>query len=203
MRLITLKELNEWKKTFNVGDKVKVTGDNKYKEKEGIITKKTSYVYVDLGGVIIGFREGLSVIEPVVKVKKKREVYYNNYKVGDWIKTPHKLTSNSLKIISEVCRVYRTTDKSYWVEIPFLKNIPQGITNGVYAKRNYNNVNGEISYGTCYGDENWTIPYESNENEFEFFKVENALRAPNFDDYEKSLIKEKNKQGYNHTYVSR
>ena len=73
MALVTVKELNDWKKTFKVGDKVKVTGENKYKYKEGIITKKTSYVFVDLDGLIIGFRSGLSVIEPAIKVKKMRE----------------------------------------------------------------------------------------------------------------------------------
>ena len=202
MALVTVKELNDWKKTFKVGDKVKVTGENKYKYKEGIITKKTSYVFVDLDGLIIGFRSGLSVIEPAIKVKKMIEIYFNKYKVGDWIETPRKLR-NIFKITSEACRVYRTTDKSYWVEIPFIKNYPEGISSGTYAESYFNNVEGHINYSEYPHDENWTIPYNSNEKDFEFLKVKNAFRAPDPLNYRYNLIDDKNEQGYKHSYVMR
>lgn len=202
MGLITKKELNEWKKTFNVGDKVKVTGENKYKGREGLITKKTSYVYVDLDGIIIGFRSGLSLVEQVIKVRKKRELHFNRYKVGDWITTPKKMR-DIFKITSEACRVFRITDKSYWIEIPFLKSIPEGISSGTYAEINFNNVNGVINHNKYFVDEDWTIPYEGNEKDFEFYRVKNGFRASNLKDYRNSLIEEKDKQGYAYRYVVR
>jgi len=200
MAVITKKELNDWKKTFNLGDKVKVVGENKYKNQEGIITKKTSFVFVDLNGLVIGFRSGLEVIEPAVKIIKKREVYYNKYEVGDWIRTPDNL-SLCFPITSEVCRIYRVTDKSYWVEIPFLKNCQKGISSSCYAVSHYKNVNGKISEANYQYDEDWTIPYECNKGDFEFLKIKNTFKASKYKNYER--ITEKNKQGYAYSYFYR
>jgi hypothetical protein len=202
MAVITKKELNDWKKTFNLGDKVKVVGENEYKNQEGIITKKTSFVFVDLNGLVIGFRSGLEVIEPAVKIIKKREVYYNKYKVGDWIWTPNNLRS-CFEITSEVCRIYRITDKSYWIEIPFLKNCQQGISSSRYAVSHYKNVNGKIDDTNYQSDENWTIPYECNKDDFEFLKIKNAFRASKPLKYDYEHITKKNKQGYAYSYVVR
>lgn len=197
MAVITKKELNDWKKTFNLGDKVKVVGENEFKNQEGIITKKTSFVFVDLNGLVIGFRSGLEVIEPAVKIIKKREVYYNKYKVGDWIRTPDKLNL-CFPITSEVCRIYRVTDKSYWVEIPFLKNCAQGIPSSRYAVSHYKNVNGKISEANYQYDEDWTIPYECNKDDFEFLKIKNIFKASKYKYYER--ITEENKQGYAYSF---
>lgn len=201
MAVITKKELNDWKKTFNLGDKVKVVGENEYKNQEGIITNKTSFVFVDLNGLVIGFRSGLEVIEQAVKIIKKREVYYNKYKVGDWIRTPDKL-SLCFPITSEVCRIYRVTDKSYWVEIPFLKNCKQGIPSSRYAVSHYKNVNGIMNDPNLQCYEDWTIPYECNKDDFEFLKIKNVFRASKPLNYNYGHITEKNKQGYAYSYFA-
>lgn len=202
MAVITKKELNDWKKTFNLGDKVKVVGENEYKNQYGIITKKTTFIFVNINGLVIGFRSGLELIEPAVKFINKREVYHNKYKVGDWIKTPDKL-SFCFPITSEVCRIYRVTDKSYWVEIPFLKNCPQGISSSSYAVSHYKNVNGKISESIYQCDEDWTIPYECNKDDFEFLKIKNAFRPSKPLIYDYEHITEKNEQGYAYSYVLR
>jgi len=72
---ITKQELNNWKKQFQVGDKVKITFEGKYFGMTGVVSSKTSYVYVELeNGSEIGFRRGLEVIEKFIKPKKEKVV---------------------------------------------------------------------------------------------------------------------------------
>jgi len=75
MATITKQELNNWKKQFQVGDKVKITFEGKYFGMTGVVSSKTSYVYVELeNGSEIGFRRGLEVIEKFIKPKKEKVV---------------------------------------------------------------------------------------------------------------------------------
>lgn len=78
MGTITRQELNDWKKQFQVGDKVKITFEGRYFNMIGVISKKTTYVYVELeNGDEVGFRRGLEVIEKFVKPKKEKVKSYN------------------------------------------------------------------------------------------------------------------------------
>ena len=75
MATITRKELNDWKKQFQVGDKVKITYEGKYFGMIGVVSSKTSYVNVELENEQeIGFRRGLEVIEKFIKPKKEKVV---------------------------------------------------------------------------------------------------------------------------------
>jgi hypothetical protein len=75
MATITRQELNDWKKQFQVGDKVKITYEGKYFGMTGVVSSKTSYVNVELENEQeIGFRRGLEVIEKFVKPKKEKVV---------------------------------------------------------------------------------------------------------------------------------
>jgi len=104
MATITRKELNDWKKQFQVGDKVKITYEGKYFGMIGIVSSKTSYVNVELENEQeIGFRRGLEVIEKFIKPKKEKVKYnlsrssklykdlvddgYNRHKFASWLKT--------------------------------------------------------------------------------------------------------------------
>ena len=74
---ITRTELNEWKKQFQVGDKVKITREGKWFNMTGVVSNKTSYVFVELeNGEEVGFRMGLEVIEKFIKPKKEKKVSY-------------------------------------------------------------------------------------------------------------------------------
>ena len=104
MATITKQELNNWKKQFQVGDKVKITFEGKYFGMTGVVSSKTSYVYVELeNGSEIGFRRGLEVIEKFIKPKKEKVVSlkpskatklykelvdsgYNRYNFSMWLK---------------------------------------------------------------------------------------------------------------------
>jgi hypothetical protein len=78
MATITRKELNDWKKQFQVGDKVKITYEGKYFGMIGVVSSKTSYVNVELENEQeIGFRRGLEVIEKFIKPKKEKVKSYN------------------------------------------------------------------------------------------------------------------------------
>jgi hypothetical protein len=78
MGTITRQELNDWKKQFQVGDKVKITTEGTYFGMTGVVSSKTSYVYVDLeNGQQLGVRRGLEVIEKFVKPKKEKVKSYN------------------------------------------------------------------------------------------------------------------------------
>lgn len=75
---MTRQELNDWKKQFQVGDKVKITFEGRFFNMIGVISKKTTYVYVELeNGDEVGFRRGLEVIEKFVKPKKEKVKSYN------------------------------------------------------------------------------------------------------------------------------
>ena len=78
MATITRKELNDWKKQFQVGDKVKITSEGEYFGMTGVVSSKTSYVYVELENEEqVGFRRGLEVIEKFIKPKKEKVKSYN------------------------------------------------------------------------------------------------------------------------------
>jgi len=77
MATITRKELNDWKKQFQVGDKVRITYEGKYFGMIGVVSSKTSYVKVELENEQeIGFRRGLEVIEKFIKPKKEKVKSY-------------------------------------------------------------------------------------------------------------------------------
>ena len=68
---ITRQELNSWKKQFQEGDKVKVIKEGRYHGMTGVVSHKTSYVFVDLENEDqVGFRTGLEVIEKFVQPVK-------------------------------------------------------------------------------------------------------------------------------------
>ena len=123
------------------------------------------------------------------------------FKVGDWIETPDKLRYYGNGIISETCRVYKITKKSYWVELPIMNDYPKGIACGKYARDNYNNVSGLINDSKYADDEDWTIPYEDNKEVMSFVQIGSVYRASNNDDMK--LITDKNRQGYTHSYTMR
>jgi len=123
------------------------------------------------------------------------------FKVGDWIKTPSKLKYGIGEIVSEVCRVYKVSKKSYWVELPIMNEYPKGIACGKFAREYYNNVTGLINETNYQGDEDWTIPYEDNKEEISFVQIDKIFRSSNGDDMK--LITDKNRQGYSHEYIVR
>jgi hypothetical protein len=70
---ITRQELNSWKKQFQEEDKVKVIKEGRYHGMTGVVSHKTSYVFVDLeNGDQVGFRTGLEIIEKFVKPVKPK-----------------------------------------------------------------------------------------------------------------------------------
>ncbi len=61
---MTRKELNQWLKGFNIGDKVKFTGASSLAGLEGVVEYKTSFVFVRLeDGDRIQCRGFLELIE--------------------------------------------------------------------------------------------------------------------------------------------
>lgn len=130
------------------------------------------------------------------KEKPKKELM--NLKVGDWIRTPDKYRYMNKQIISHICRVSKTTDKSYWIEIPYLTDMPGGIACGKYARDNYEGVNGLINETNYQADENWTIPYEQNKERMDFIQIPNPIRIPGKD--KMFIERDPQNQGYKHTY---
>lgn len=117
------------------------------------------------------------------------------YKVGDWIDSSnqHEYTkkgvSNAIEklkrelyayqnvIISDAVRVYRTTKKSYWIEIPVIKIAPEGVSNWKWANTKFSNLQIISGCDTEYQHEyEWYIPYEGNEDAFDFIQSKTPIK---------------------------
>jgi len=122
------------------------------------------------------------------------------FKVGDWVPTPSKFRRMT-NIVSEMCRVYRVSASSYWVEIPFMTDYPKGVACGKFARRNYEGVNGVINESNYQADEDWTIPYEQNKDVMDFQQMDSPFRFPNASSYKSRVETDPNKQGFHHTYT--
>jgi hypothetical protein len=95
---ITRTELNEWKKQFQVGDKVKITADGKWKDKVGVVFHKTSYVFVSFeNGQEIGFRSGLEIVEKFIKPKKEKTTRKLSYTLSRASKLYKDLVSSGVE----------------------------------------------------------------------------------------------------------
>ena len=145
-----------------------------------------------------GFRVCLQKIGQDTNNRKKVETFENPYKVGDWIPTPSKFRRMN-RITSEMCRVYKTTAKSYWVELPIMIGVENGISNGKYARNRYNGVNGLINETDYQADENWTIPYNENKSVMSFVQMTGICRVSKSDSVS-NVETDTKKQGYKHSY---
>jgi hypothetical protein len=141
----------------------------------------------------------------------------NPYKVGDWIDTTNQHSDsgigNAIKKlrkemfgyssvrISDAARVCKVSDKSYWIEIPFLKEEPTGVSNYKWAECRFDNLiiakgcNSEYQH-----DWDWTIPYEGNEDAIEFIKVKTPIRLTQ---WEIEYPKHTKFKGYRSEYTQR
>lgn len=143
----------------------------------------------------------------------------NPYKVGDWIDTTNQYSyhatgiSNAMSklrkehfgygsvILSDSARVYKVKEKSYWIEVPILKEEPKGVSNWKWAISRFDNVyitkgcNSEFQH-----DHDWSIPYKGNEDSFEFIQSKTPIR---FSDFEVKYPKHTEHKGYRSEYTQR
>lgn len=131
------------------------------------------------------------------KPNRQKIVGNNPYKVGDWIDTSNQhcysgtgisnafrkiKNEHNIRLLSDAARVYRVSDSSYWLEVPILKKAPDGVSNWEWADVRYNNLLITKGCDTQYQhDWDWSIPYEGNEDEFEFIKSKTPIRFTQWD----------------------
>lgn len=147
-----------------------------------------------------GFRVCLQKIGKDTNKRKKVQSVDNPYKVGDWIPTPSKFRYFNNRIVSEMCRVYKTTAKSYWVEVPVMNDYMGGISCGKFARDTYKGVNGLINETNYQADENWTIPYNENVDKMSFIQMDKLCRVSKYDS-STNVETDTKKQGYTHRYT--
>jgi hypothetical protein len=152
------------------------------------------------------------------RAKPTKVVGKNPYKVGDWIdiskeklyywsgsrkaidKLEREVFGHSV-LISDSVRVCRVTDKSYWIEVPILKEQPNGVSNWRWAQDRFDNVIIAKGCDSVYQHNyDWTIPYEGNEEDFEFIKAKTPIRITKYDIQRQKLTKYK---GYRAEYTQR
>jgi len=151
------------------------------------------------------------------RTKPTKQTWKNPYKVGDWVDTSNQYSYHAtgiskamqkmrkehdeLRILSDAARVYRVTDKSYWIEVPVLKEEPSGVSNWKWAAARFDNL---IIAKGCnseyFHDHDWTIPYEGNEDAMEFIKCKMPIRVSEF---ESKYPKTTEHQGYRSEYTER
>ena len=203
---ITKQQLNQWKKQFKAGDKVRVNRPgSEYHGMEGIVDHKTSYVFVELPGIgEVGFRMGLDIIETAAPKPKapKKEL---TLKPGDWVtvskdelfdlhhKTGFWLSNQSM-------RVSRVTKSSYWLEVPMIKGVKEGRwSNGKTALATFNDVHGNIPQHNYHDDQEFYIPLESNQEHFEFMEIPKRFGVTKYGHHRK--VTDTLKQGYHYSYT--
>jgi len=155
------------------------------------------------------------------RAKPKKVVGKNPYKVGDWIDTSNQYSyhqtgiTNAISklrkemfeynrgIISDAARVYKVSESSYWIEVPFLKEAPTGVSNWEWAAARFDNLiiaNGCNPNNSWSRDHDWTIPYEGNEAAMEFVKAKTPIRISQSDISYPKLTEYK---GYRSEYTER
>ena len=132
--------------------------------------------------------------------RKPREVVGPNpFKVGDWINTQNHYGDNGIGlafrrledeikskfnglhnvILSDAARVYRVSKSSYWLEVPVLNVAPQGVSCWNWAAQRFPNLikafGCKDGWNTQDGQD-FTIPYEGNEDSMTFVKAKTAIR---------------------------
>jgi hypothetical protein len=132
------------------------------------------------------------------RAKPTKVVGKNPYKVGDWVDTTNQYSDSGIGnaisklrkemfgynsvIISDAARVCKVSDKSYWIEIPFLKEVTTGVSNWEWATARFNNVIIAKGCNSNYQhDWDWTIPYEGNEAHISFVKAKTPIRLTQFE----------------------
>ena len=153
------------------------------------------------------------------RAKPTKVVGKNPYKVGDWVDTSNQHTYHEVGIsrainrlrkehfgynsvvISDAARVYKVTEKSYWIEVPVLKEEPTGVSNWEWAQDRFDNVQILKGCDTKYQhDHDWYIPYEGNEDRFEFIQAKTPIRVSQF---EIKYPKHTECKGYRSEYTQR
>jgi hypothetical protein len=141
--------------------------------------------------------------------QRQKHSWSNPYKVGDWVDTSNQYSYRGTGItkalsvarkehfgqnrvlLSDCARVYRVSDKSYWIEVPVIKHTPEGASNYDWAKAYFPNVilekgNPDFKYQQ---DWDWTIPYEGNEDAFYFIQCKTPIRVSEFESEYPSKVK--------------
>tara|TARA_R110000822_G_scaffold190660_1_gene329433 strand:+ start:39 stop:656 length:618 start_codon:yes stop_codon:yes gene_type:complete len=202
---MTKQELNNWKKGFKTGDKVRINiPSSKYHGMEGTVSHKTSYVFVDLDDDNqIGLRTGLEIIEAAAPEPKapKKEL---TLKVGDWVSLHnsdvfelHRKVGFWMK--NRSFRVSKVTKSSYWLELPAIKGCKDGIFhNAQVALGVFNNVHGNIPTHNYQDDVEFYIPFESNEKHFEFISLPTRFGVTKYGHHPKQT--DTSKQGFHYEY---
>lgn len=149
--------------------------------------------------------------------KPTKIVGQNPYKVGDWVDTSNQYSDNGIgnaikKLrkemfgysgvrISDAARVCKVSDKSYWIEIPFLKEEPTGVSNWKWAEVRFENLQITKGCNSEYQEDwDWYIPYEGNEDAIELVKVKTPIRLTQHEiDYPKHTTS----NGYRSEYTQR
>lgn len=153
------------------------------------------------------------------RAKPTKVVGKNPYKVGDWVDTSNQYAyhatgiSNAMQklrkehfgygraLLSDAARVYKVTEKSYWIEVPVLKEEPNGVSNWEWAQSRFDNLQIVKGCDTKYQhDHDWYIPYEGNEDRFEFIQAKTPIR---FSQFEIKYPKHTECKGYRHEYTQR
>lgn len=151
------------------------------------------------------------------RAKPTKQTWKNPYKVGDWVDTSNQYSytatgktlamqkmrkeHDELRLLSDAARVYRVTDKSYWIEVPVLKEAPEGVSNWKWAAARFDNLIIAKGCDSEYQhDHDWTIPYEGNEDAIRFVKCKMPIRVSEF---ESEYPKTTEYQGYRSEYTQR
>ena len=203
---ITKQQLNQWKKQFKAGDKVRVNRPgSEYHGMEGIVDHKTSYVFVELPGIgEVGFRMGLDIIETAAP-KPKAPKPELTLKVGDWVSL-HKSElfdihrKTGLWLTNHSMRVSHVTKSSYKLEVPMIKGTKDGgWHNGKIALGVFNDVHGNIPQHNYQDDQEFYIPFNSNSEQFEFVEIPKRFKVTKYGHHRK--VTDTLKQGYHYSYT--
>ena len=202
---MTRQELNQWKKQFKTGDKVRINRPGtEYHDKIGVVSHKTSYVFVEVEGIgEVGFRTGLEILQAVAP-KPKAPKPELTLEVGDWVNVDsyelfdlHRKTGVWTR--NQSMRVSRVTKSSYWLEVPMLKAGQDGNwCNGKTARLVFNDVHGNIPDHNYQDDVEFYIPFESNRKCFEFVELPKRFGVTKYGHHRK--VTDTTKQGYHYEY---
>lgn len=152
--------------------------------------------------------------------QRQEHNWSNPYKVGDWVDTSNQYSyhatgitnamnkarkehfGNERVLLSDCARVYRVSDKSYWIEVPVIKHNPEGASNYHWAAAHFPNVILEKGDPTRNMQQNWdwTIPYEGNEDAFYFIQCKTPIRVSEFESKYSNTVKH---GGYRSEYTQR
>lgn len=131
----------------------------------------------------LSMESSVTIIGKDTNFRKKPNVLNtkNPYKVGDWI-VPEKYHNSRYRGYSKQVRIWKVTNKSYWIEEPFLTNnfgeVNKVVSNQDYSIRNYKNVQLIIDTHDGHREEwDWVVPFVGNETSFVFKKYESPFRV--------------------------